>query len=108
MAAALAALALVLLTVPSALAVAAWSVTSSRDTVGQPATTTVLTITDLGGSTGADAVGCIEVSIPSAVTVTAQQIASVTSGKHWVSSLARAQAGRHVVDIVFRPHLQMV
>jgi hypothetical protein len=75
---------------PAVLAASAFSATRSPAVVDAPATAVDVTVTNLGGASSSDAIGCVKVDVPSDVDVVAVAIAGTSSGLAWTSSSAGA------------------
>jgi hypothetical protein len=73
---------------PTAAAAPVWSLTRSASTIVGPSTKVVLTVTNIGPAGANYAIGCVRISIPGAVDVTAVSTNGGTSGHTWVSSMS--------------------
>jgi hypothetical protein len=75
--------------IPATTAAAApvWSLTRSTATVLGPSTKVVLTVTNVGLEGPSYAIGCVKVSVPGAVDVTAVSTSGGTRGHTWVASM---------------------
>jgi hypothetical protein len=68
-------------------AVPVWTVSRSPATVSAPSTKVTVTVTNVGDPGSSFAIGCVRVSVPAAVDVTAVSIGDSPTGKPWVASM---------------------